>query len=101
MGLSSIHLQLFDFPACDPILNLMQRIYPSLAVVSVLVVPLQTGTVEQLSMTFEPSFCECADVLDELVFSDPLLRIRRHRLPHRRHNLRSQFRIHNDIIWCV
>lgn len=85
----SIHFQFLDSSAGDPILNLMQRVNPTLAVVPIFVVPLQAGAVEHLAVALQPSLRQRADVLDELVFSHPPLRIRRHRLPNRRHNLRS------------
>ena len=66
--------------------------------VAVCIIPLQACSIEHLPMTLQPSLRERADVLDELVFRDPLLVIGHHRLSNRRHNLSSQFRIHSYAI---
>ena len=88
--------QFFYLPCGDPILNLVQRIepltrydVPHLSVL-VLLVPLDTGTVEHIAVILHESLRQRPDMLAQHISRDPSLAVRPHGLTNRRHNLRLQ-----------
>ena len=88
--------QLLNSASRYPVLNLMQRIEPLArddvphGAVLVLLVPLDTGTVEHIAVILHESLRQRPDMLAQHISRDPSLAVRPHGLTNRRHNLRLQ-----------